>query len=337
MIDLLNALVVLSNYVLIPALAYGSQLALGALGVTLIYGILRFSNFAHGDTMAFGAMVTILVTWLFQGWGISIGPLPTALLAIPFGIAATAVLLLTTDRLVYRFYRQQKAAPVILVIVSMGVMFVMNGLVRFIIGPNDQRFSDGERFIISAREFKKLTGLSEGLAFKTTQGITIITAVIVVAILFWFLNRTRTGKSMRAFSDNEDLALLSGINPDRVVMVTWLIVAGLAATAGALYGLDKSFKPFIYLQLLLPIFAAAVVGGLGNPLGAIAGGFVIAFSEVLITYPLKKVLGYLLPDRFEPDTLVQLLSTDYKFAVSFTILIIVLLFRPTGLFKGKSV
>ncbi|MBL6848574.1 MAG: branched-chain amino acid ABC transporter permease [Planktomarina temperata] len=335
--DLLNALVVLSNYVLIPALAYGSQLALGALGVTLIYGILRFSNFAHGDTMAFGAMVTILVTWLFQGWGISLGPLPTALLAIPFGIAATAALLLTTDRLVYRFYRQQKAAPVILVIVSMGVMFVMNGLVRFIIGPNDQRFSDGERFIISAREFKKLTGLSEGLAFKTTQGITIVTAVIVVVALFWFLNRTRTGKSMRAFSDNEDLALLSGINPDRVVMVTWLIVAGLAATAGALYGLDKSFKPFIYLQLLLPIFAAAVVGGLGNPVGAIAGGFVIAFSEVLITYPLKKVLGYLLPDRLEPDTLVQLLSTDYKFAVSFTILIIVLLFRPTGLFKGKSV
>ena len=337
MVDLLNAMIVLSNYVLIPALAYGSQLALGALGVTLIYGILRFSNFAHGDTMAFGAMVTILVTWLFQGWGISLGPLPTALLAIPFGIAATAALLLTTDRLVYRFYRQQKAAPVILVIVSMGVMFVMNGLVRFIIGPNDQRFSDGERFIISAREFKKLTGLSEGLAFKTTQGITIVTAVIVVVALFWFLNRTRTGKSMRAFSDNEDLALLSGINPDRVVMVTWLIVAGLAATAGALYGLDKSFKPFIYLQLLLPIFAAAVVGGLGNPLGAIAGGFVIAFSEVLITYPLKKVLGYLLPDRFEPDTLVQLLSTDYKFAVSFTILIIVLLFRPTGLFKGKSV
>ena len=282
-------------------------------------------------------MVTILVTWLFQAWGISLGPLPTALLAIPFGIAATAALLLTTDRLVYRFYRQRKAAPVILVIVSMGVMFVMNGLVRFIIGPNDQRFSDGERFIISAREFKKLTGLSEGLAFKTTQGITIVTAVIVVIVLFWFLNRTRTGKSMRAFSDNEDLALLSGINPDRVVTVTWLIVAGLAATAGALYGLDKSFKPFIYLQLLLPIFAAAVVGGLGNPLGAIAGGFVIAFSEVLITYPLKKVLGYLLPERFEPDTLVQILSTDYKFAVSFTILIIVLLFRPTGLFKGKSV
>ena len=337
MSEILNAIVVLSNYVLIPAVAYGSQLALGALGVTLIYGILRFSNFAHGDTMAFGAMVTILVTWLFQSWDISLGPLPTALLAIPFGIIATAALLLTTDRLVYRFYRQKKAPPVILVIVSMGVMFVMNGLVRFIIGPNDQRFADGERFIISAREFKKMTGLSEGLAFKTTQGITIVTAIIVVMTLFWFLNRTRTGKSMRAFSDNEDLALLSGINPDRVVMVTWIIVAALAATAGALYGLDKSFKPFTYLQLLLPIFAAAVVGGLGNPVGAIAGGFVIAFSEILITYPLKRVLKYLLPENLEPSTLVQLLSTDYKFAVSFTILIIVLLFRPTGLFKGKSV
>ena len=337
MSEILNAIVVLSNYVLIPAVAYGSQLALGALGVTLIYGILRFSNFAHGDTMAFGAMATILVTWLFQSWGISLGPLPTALLAIPFGIMATAALWLTTDRLVYRFYRQKKAPPVILVIVSMGVMFVMNGLVRFIIGPNDQRFADGERFIISAREFKKMTGLSEGLAFKTTQGITIVTAIIVVMTLFWFLNRTRTGKSMRAFSDNEDLALLSGINPDRVVMVTWIIVAALAATAGALYGLDKSFKPFTYLQLLLPIFAAAVVGGLGNPVGAIAGGFVIAFSEILITYPLKRVLKYLLPENLEPSTLVQLLSTDYKFAVSFTILIIVLLFRPTGLFKGKSV
>ena len=337
MTEIINAIVVLSNYVLIPAVSYGCQLALGALGVTLIYGILRFSNFAHGDTMAFGAMVTILFTWLFQSWGVSIWPLPTALLAIPFGIVATAALLLTTDKLVYQFYRRQKAAPVILVIVSMGVMFVMNGLVRFIIGPNDQRFADGERFIISAKEFKLLTGLKEGLAFKTTQGITIVTAIIIVIALFWFLNRTRTGKSMRAFSDNEDLALLSGINPDKVVMVTWIIVAALAATAGALYGLDKSFKPFIFLQLLLPIFASAIVGGLGNPIGAIAGGFVIAFSEVLITYPLKKVLKYLMPENLEPSGLVQLLSTDYKFAVSFSILIIVLLFRPTGLFKGKSV
>jgi branched-chain amino acid transport system permease protein len=335
--DLLNAFIALSNYVIIPAMAYGSQLALGALGVTLIYGILRFSNFAHGDTMAFGAMVTVLVTWGLQSLGVSLGPLPTALLALPFGIMGAMALLLLTDRMVYRFYREQKAKPVILVIVSLGVAFIMNGLVRFIIGPDDQKFSDGERFIISARTFKKLTGLDEGLAIKTTQGITVITAVIVVALLFWFLNRTRTGKSMRAYSDNEDLALLSGINPERVVMITWLLVAALATTAGVLYGLDKSFKPFTYFQLLLPIFASAIVGGLGNPLGAIAGGFVIAFSEVTVTYAWKKVAGYALPDGWAPDGLIQLLSTDYKLAVSFIILLIVLLFKPTGLFKGKSV
>ena len=142
---------------------------------------------------------------------------------------------------------------------------------------------------------------------------------------------------MRAYSDNEDLALLSGINPERVVMHTWLIVAALATTAGVLYGLDKSFKAFTYFQLLLPIFASAIVGGLGSPIGAIAGGFVIAFSEITITYAWKKVLVYLMPDALEPSGLVQLLSTDYKFAVSFVILLIVLLFKPTGLFSGKAV
>ena len=335
--DFLNAIVAFSNFVVVPSMAYGAQLALGALCVTLIYGILRFSNFAHGDTMAFGTAMTILVTNGLLALGITFGPLPTALLALPFGIIATCLLVLGTDKLVYKFYRKQKAAPVILVIVSMGVMFIMNGVVRFIIGVRDIRFADGERFIISARDFKAMTGLKEGLAIKTTQGITVVVAVIVVAVLFWFLNKTRTGKSMRAFSDNEDLALLSGINPERVVMVTWMIVAALATTAGVLYGLDKSFKAFTYFQLLLPIFASAIVGGLGNPLGAIAGGFVIAFSEVTITYAFKKVLIYLLPENLEPSGLVQLLSTDYKFAVSFTILIIVLLFKPTGLFKGQSV
>jgi branched-chain amino acid transport system permease protein len=335
--DYLNALVAFANFVFVPGLAYGAQLAIGALGVTMIYGILRFSNFAHGDTMAFGTAITILVTVGLQNIGITFGPLPTALLALPFGIAATMFLVLRTDRIVYRFYRQQKAKPVSLGIVSMGVMFVMNGIVRFIIGVRDIRFADGERFIITAREFKEMTGLNEGLAIKTTQALTVVVAFIVMALLFWFLNKTRTGKSMRAFSDNEDLALLSGIDPDWVVKVTWMIVAALATTAGVLYGLDKSFKAFTYFQLLLPIFAAAIVGGLGSPLGAIAGGFVIAFSEVTITYAWKKVLVYLMPENLEPDGLVQLLSTDYKFAVSFAILIIVLLFKPTGLFKGQSV
>src|SRR5690606_36917552 len=148
--------------------------------------------------------------------------------------------------------------------------------------------------------------------------------------------RTRSGKAMRAFSDNEDLALLSGIDPEKVVRMTWIIAAGLATIAGTLYGLDKAFKPFNYFQILLPIFAAAIVGGLGNPVGAIAGGFLVAFSEIAITYPWRKIAGYLFPD-WQPDGLLQLLGTEYKFAVSFVILIVVLLFRPTGLFRGKSV
>ncbi len=332
---MLNALVAFLNYVFVPAMAYGSQLALGALGLTLVFGILRFSNFAHGDTMAFGTMCVIGVTWLFQSWGISFGPLPTALLALPFGIVLTAAFVLATDRMVYRFYRVKKAKSIILVIVSTGVMFITNGLTRIIIGPEERNFLDGERFVITAGQFKALTGLTEGLAVKSTVAISVVVAALCVAALFWFLQRTREGKSMRAYSDNEDLALLSGINPERVVMVTWIIAAALATIAGTLYGLDKSFRPFIYFQLLLPIAASAVVGGLGSPLGAIVGGFIVAFSEVFVTYAWKKVVGYLVVLDLEPTTLLQLLSTDYKFAVSFTILIIVLLFRPTGIFKGK--
>ena len=301
----------------------------------MIFAVLRFSNFAPGDTLAFGTAVSILITWGFQALGISAGPLPTALLALPFAILITAGLVLATDRAVYRFYRRQKAAPIILVIVSAGVMFVMNGIVRLLIGVEERNFTDGNRFLLDPKVFKQVTGLAEPLAIKMTAAVTVLVAVICVAALFWFLQRTRTGKSMRAFSDNEDLALLSGINPDRVVQVVWIIAAALAVIAGTLYGLDKSFRPFIYFGLLLPIFAAAVVGGLGSPIGAIAGGYIIAFSEVFVTYAWKKVAGYLLPPEWLGDGLLQILSTDYKVAVSFSILIIVLLFMPTGIFRGK--
>ncbi|MEM9731864.1 MAG: branched-chain amino acid ABC transporter permease [Pseudomonadota bacterium] len=335
--DFLNALALFSNFVLVPGLAYGAQLALGALGITLLYSILRFANFAHGDTIAFGTMFVVLFTWWFQSIGLTLGPLPTALLALPFGVALTAIAVLLTDRLVYKHYREVKAPPIRMVMASVGVMFVMNGVVRFIIGPDDQRFFDGERFIIRAREFKEMTGLNEGIAVKSSQALTLVVAIVLVAALFWFLNRTRTGKSMRAFSDNEDLALLSGIDPKRVVAVTWIIAAGLACIAGTLYGLDKSFKPFTYFQLLLPMFAAAIVGGVGHPVGAILGGFVIAFSEVTVTYAYKKLFTYLVPADYAPDGLMQLLSTDYKFAVSFIILVVVLLVRPTGLLRGKVI
>jgi branched-chain amino acid transport system permease protein len=219
--------------------------------------------------------------------------------------------------------------------VSIGVMFVTQAVVRIIIGPGDRRFFDGEKFIIKAREFKEMTGLNEGLALKSTQVITIFVTIILVSLLFWFLNKTKTGKSMKAYSDNEDLALLSGIDPKKIVLVTWVIAGILATIGGALYGLDKSFKPFTYFNNMLPIFAAAIVGGIGNPFGAFLGGYVIAFSEILLTYAYKKFFIYVLPESMEPEGLVQLLSTDYKFAVSFSILVIVLLYRPSGIFKGK--
>jgi len=333
--DILNALVLMTNFVFVPALAYGSQLALGALGVTLVFGILRFANFSHGDLMAFGTTITILFTWLLQSWGVSFGMFPTALLALIPAIAVTAVVAIGIDKAVFSFYRKRRAAPVVLVIASVGVMFMLSAVVRFIMGTEDRRFTDGERFLVRALDFKKWSGLDEGLAIQTTQAITVVVTVAVVIALFWFLNRTRTGKAMRAYSDNEDLALLSGINPDRIVMVTWILAAALATIAGALYGLDKSFKPFTYLQLLLPIFASAIVGGIGQPVGAVVGGYIVAFSEVMLTYAYKKFATYLAPDQLAPDGLLQFLSTDYKFAISFIILVLVLLIRPTGIFRGK--
>jgi len=299
--DIINAIVLLLNYIFVPALSYGSQLALGAIFVSLIYGILRFAYFTAGDLMSFGTMFTILFTWYFQSLGISLGILPTALLAIPFGIIITILYVLLKDKLVFSYYRTKKSPPVQLAMVSIGTMFVTQAIVRIIIGPFDRRFFDGEKFILKANEFKEMTGLNEGLTIKSTQVITLLVTIIVVSILFWFLNKTKTGKSMRAYSDNEDLALLSGIDPKKVVMITWVIAAILATIGGALYGLDKSFKPFTYFNNMLPIFAAAIVGGIGNPFGAFLGGYVIAFSEILVTYAYRKFFIYLLPESIEPD------------------------------------
>ena len=332
--DFLNAFILLLNYTIIPALSYGSQLALGAIFVTLIYGVLRFANFATGDMMSFGTMFAVLLTFYFQSLGVNLGILPTALLTIPFAIIMMILYMLTIDKFVFSYYRIKKSPPVVLAMVSVGVMFVTQAIIRIIIGPFDRRFLDGEKFILKATEFKEMTGLNEGLTIKSTQAITIIVTIIVVSIMFWFLNKTKTGKSMRAYSDNEDLALLSGIDPKKVVLMTWVIAGILATIGGVLNGLDKSYKPFVYFNNMLPIFAAAIVGGIGNPLGAFLGGYVVAFGEIFITYAYKKFFTYILPESLEPNSLMQLLSTDYKFAVSFSILVLVLLFRPSGIFKG---
>lgn len=334
---ILNALVTYSNFVLVPAIAYGSQLALGALGVTLIFGVLRFSNFAHGDTMAFGTSFVILVTWLLQSYGINAGPLPTAILALPFGIIAAILLSLIFDKTVYKHFRQQKSQPIIFTMVSVGVMFVTNGLVRLIMGTDNREFTDGERFLLSAQGFKDATGLNSALTIKMTQAITLVVAIMAMVILFRFLNKSRAGKAMRAYSDNEDLALLSGIEPERVVRHTWIIAAIFAALAGTLYGLDKGFTPINYFNLLLPIFAATILGGIGQPIGAILGAYIVAFSEVALTYAYKGVLTFFSPDVAADPELYQFVPTEYRYSISFVILVLVLLVRPTGIIKGKVI
>ena len=335
--DYFNALALIINFIVIPGLTYGSQLALGALGVTLIYAVLRFSNFAHGELMSFGTMICILFTWLGQSYGFSFSFLPTALLFVPIAVIFCVLYCIVIEKFVFSFYRKQKADPIITLIASIGVMFLTAGLIRFIIGPGDQSFNDGVRFIFSVRDFKNFTGLEQGFGLKTTQALTIVITLFLSISLFWFLNSTKTGKSMRAFSDNEELALLSGIDPNKVVLVTWIIAGSLATFAGVLYGLDKIYKPFIFLQMLLPIFSAAILGGVGNPIGAFIGGYIIALSELIVTFAYKRVLGYILPENLAPDSMMQFLATDYKYAVSFIILVIVLIIKPTGIFSGKTI
>ena len=184
--DFINAIVLLLNYIFVPALSYGSQLALGAIFVSLIYGILRFAYFTAGDLMSFGTMFTILFTWYFQSLGIGLGILPTALIAIPFGIIITILYVLAKDKLVFSYYRMKKSPPVQLAMVSIGTMFVTQAIVRIIIGPFDRRFFDGEKFILKANEFKEMTGLSEGLTIKSTQAITLFVTIIVTSnVITW--------------------------------------------------------------------------------------------------------------------------------------------------------
>ena len=140
---------------------------------------------------------------------------------------------------------------------------------------------------------------------------------------------------MRAYSDNEDLALLRN-RSQKVVLITWIIAGILATIGGILYGLDKSYRPFVYFNNMLPIFAAAIVG-IRKPIRSILWRLCYSICWNILTYAYKRFLVYILPESLEPNSLMQLLSTDYKFAISFSILVIVLIFRPSGIFEGKRI
>ena len=294
-------MMVFINLYLVPALALGSIYALGAVGISMIYGILRFSHFAHGDVMTLGAYGALSAVWAF-GWH--------PLLALPFGIALAVLAALLADRVFYRPLR--KLPTIYAVISSFGVALMIRSLVQLVWGPQNQVFQEGVRLPLVLFDSLRVSPLH-------LQAIAI--TLLLAGALHWFLSSTRTGRSMRAVADDPDLASVAGLEPERVIRWTWIIGASLAATAGVLAGMDTQVHANMGWNLLLAMFASALLGGIGKPMGAVAGGLVIGMVEELSTYP-----------WIGTEALV---SPSYKSAVAFVIMVLVLLFRPQGLMRGR--
>ena len=329
----MNELVFFLNKVVIAGLIIGSVYALGAVGVTLIFGILRFAHFPHGDMMTAGAFVALVLLWMFPGVGAAVG-LPTAFVLMPIAMAVTALFAVGLDRMFYRPMRTAGVKPVVMVMTSIGVMLMMQGLLRLFAGT-------GTRQLYADTDDKDIYRIPFGgrdLVITEPQLLLFATTIVAVVALHLFLTRSRMGKAMRAVSDNPDLARVSGISIDHVVRTTWLIAGALAAAGGTLLALDVTLKPDLSYNIILPIFAAAIVGGVGQPYGAIAGGLLVGFSETLAVFNWSVLLRPMrpyLPDFIEIPAKLAFVPTEYKIVVPFFILIVVLIWRPTGLFKGR--
>ncbi len=279
---------------LIYGIVLGSIVALGAIGVSLVFGILRFANFAHGDLMTIGAFFA-----LFFVVDLGFPVLPAA----PLAMLSTVAVALLCDRVLYRPLR--RTAPVILLISSFGVALILRSVIQLVWGTSNHVFQQG---IQKSIHFA-------GLRIKPDQVSIIVGTVVLVVLLHLFLQRTRIGKGMRAMADNVDLARITGIDTERVVMWTWIIAAILATAAGIFLGMDTRLHPVMGWRLLLPVFAAAILGGIGKPYGAIAGGMVIGIVQ-------------------EFSTLI--ISPAYKPAVAFALMVVMLIVRPTGLLGGRQ-
>lgn len=289
------------NFYLIPGLALGSIYALGAIGISMIFGILRFAHFAHGDVMTLGAYGTLTAVW-------TLGLHP--LLALPVGIAFAILAALLVDHV---FYKPLRELPTIYtVIASFGVALIFRSSVQLIWGSQNEVFIRGVQKPLVLFDLIRVSLLH----------IESIAIIVVAAIaLHYFLSRTRTGRSMRAVADNSELARVAGLDTEKVVRATWIIGASLAAIAGVLSGLDTNIHPNLGWNLILPMFAAAILGGIGKPMGALLGGMVIGLIEELSSYPW-------ITD--EP-----LISPSYKTATAFFIMVVLLIFRPQGLLRGR--
>jgi branched-chain amino acid transport system permease protein/neutral amino acid transport system permease protein len=279
---------------LIYGIVLGSIITLGAIGLSLIYGIIRFANFAHGDMMMAGAYIALFFV-------VTVG-LPM-FVAFPLAMAGGALLAVTIDQLLYR--RLRRTSPVILLISSFGVALVLRSLIQLIWGPSIHVYEQGIKLPIRFW----------GLGIKPDQLYILGGSVALVAALHLFLKYTRIGKAMRALSDNSALAQASGIDTERVIIWTWVIGASLTAAAGIFLAIDTQLHPVMGWRLLLPLFAAAILGGIGKPYGAIAGGMAIGIAQ-------------------EMSTLV--ITPAYKPAVAFALMVIILLVRPAGLLGGGT-
>ena len=276
----------------INGIVAGNYFALGAVGLTLIFGVLRLVNFAHGEFLTFGAYMLIL--------GEALG-LPLVLAAV-FGIIVTAVLGLALEVALWRPVRRRGAGELQLLLLALGLAFFMRNAIGFVAGPEDR--STGADVTVGVHIGSLLIGRVALIVTVVGIGVIILTAVA--------LRFTSLGRQARALADSIQLAETTGINTDRVVLITWAVSAGLAGLAGIVYALPAgTVNPNLGFSLILSIFAAAVVGGVGNAYGALAGGMLIGLVQ-------------------EWSTLV--LAPQLKVAVGFAALILALLLRPNGLF-----
>ena len=334
----MNELVFFINNVVIAGSVAGSIYAIGAVGVTLIFSIMRFAHFAHGDMMTFGAFMVLLLTTLFPQAGAALG-VPTPLIMLPLAMALTALLAVGIDRTFYKPLRAHGVKPIVMVIASLGVTLMLQGLIRLFAGTGGESLYVDDRKEIF-RLALPIEGVRVPVVITEPQLYLFALTLISVVALHFFLSRSRLGKAMRAMSDNPDLARASGINTNTIVAVTWVLAGGLAAIAGTLLSLDVTFKPDLSFFLLLPIFAAAIVGGVGHPYGAIAGGFVVGFAETLAVFNwgiLLRPFRDSLPDWLAQAGNLAFVGTEYKIVVPFFILVAILVWRPTGIFKGKVI
>ena len=331
----MDELIFFINKVLVSGAVLGSIYALGAVGITLVFGILRFAHFAHSELMTSGAFFAFLLALAATQLGI-VAPIPTGFLVLPIAMILSVLLALGIDRGFYAPLRKRGARPVTLLIASIGVTLMIQGLVRLFFGAGTYSFFETETKGIIRIDMAWLGG-SRPITFTQPQLLMVLVTAAAVIALHFFLTRSRLGKAMRAMADNADLAQVSGINTALVVRVTWVIAGALACLAGTMLALDVTLKPDLAFNIILPIFAAAIVGGLGQAYGAIAGGFLIGFAETLAVFNwtvLLRPLQGIIPVTLPAD--LSLVPTEYKLTVAFVILVITLLARPTGIFKGAA-